>query len=516
MVRKSGCLFLPHPMPPRMDPEMRGIRRTIPWVLVVLFWLPGLSLDLTGSWEAKVGILPEPRLSRVSFTMEIADPGFSLYTTSIFEGERGFVEERFGLSGKWGPFSLGTELILSPADVILKSTPYTASGDPADPPLDPPAVEWRIAGPIYRSSSLRLSLSLFGAKLSFTTGHFMEHVLEFSYEDFGQTWSTTCSSNARYLNAARDREINAPEAVILYYADPGKSLLIARETVKGPFEVLPDLSDYTWAARTYLENLAASHAPGLGAVAFEVPPPSREKLVFSLWVPYYMRYTFTAEVPHIRARAVFDDVGNGTHFDEMNIVLEGIGLCCGITAEAELSFSKCRGFEYLKITLDDLLKFCCGIDLDLTVKFTTDHKEVTLDFDGIVLSPNVIIYAEPELISPYVIGGLRIYGFEIRCHLNRCTYLRSLTAFAPYKVEEIIGEDIFRDAEYELIEIGICGRVCCGRWYRFRGYSFFGGPGFMGVTRVGAELTASLFPGFEIGFTWDTSPSFSITWRLDF
>lgn len=503
-------------MPAKMVRKMRTIRRAIPWALMVSLCSPAIALDLTGSWEARVDVLPMPELKRVSFTMGVADPVLSLYTTSVFEGERGFVEERFGLSGEWGPFSLSAELVLSPADVILKSTPYTASGDPADPPSDPPAVEWRIAGPIYRSLSLGLSFSLFGAKLSLTVEHFMEHVLEFSHEDFGQTWSTTCPANARYLNAAREREIDASEAVILYYADPGKTLLIARETVKGPFEVLPDLSDYVPAARTYLQNLAAARAAELGAAAFEVPPPPPEKLVFRLWVPYYMRYTFAAEAPPIRARAIFDDVGTGVHFDEMTVTLGGLSPCCGIGFEAELSFSKCRGFEYFRITLNDLLKLCCGIDMDLTVKFTTDHKEVTLDFDGIVLSPGVIIYAEPELIGPYIIGGLRVYGFEIRCSFNGCTYLRSLTAFDPHKVEEIIGEDIFRDAEYELIELGICGRACCGQRYRFRGYSLFGGPGFMGIARVGAELAAPLFPGFEIGFSWDTSPSFSLTWKLEF
>lgn len=489
-------------------------------LLGALLFSVGLSafpMRLTGSWEARLGVLPSLELEHVSFTVGITNGGLTLYSASVFQGEKGFIEERFGLEGRLGPLSLAGEALISPTEVILKATPYTAAGDPADPPADPPAVEWKILGPIYRSSRLRLGLSLFGVEFSFGVEHFLEHVLRFSYGDFGQTWSTSCPSNSRYLSVARDREVDVRRAVISYYADPAGTVLLRREAVEGPFEVLPDLSDYTPAARTYLEDLAAARAAELGAAAYEIPLPAPEDLVFKLWVPYYMRYTLSTYAPPLRMEAAFDDVGTGIQFVDASISLEGVSPCCGIRLGAELSFSKCRGFESLEVTLEDALLLCCGLDFDVTVRFTPTHKAVSLEFDGIAWNPCVRIYAEPELVDDHTIGGLRIYGFEICCDLGECSYIRAVTAFDVFALEEALGRDIFEGGENQYLEVGVCGLACCGGRYRFKGTVFFGGPGgFMGIARVGAELDFPLFPGFSLGFAWDTSPRFSFTWSLSF
>jgi hypothetical protein len=412
---------------------------------------------------------------------------------------------------------LGGEALISPVDVVLKSTPYTAAGAPAEPPTNPPDVEWKILGPIYRSSFLEAGVSLLGVDFSFRVDHFLETILQFSYRDFGQSWSTTCPSNSRYLIVARDREIDVPQVVVSFYADPSKTQLIRRETVEGPFEVLPDLSDYTAAARTYLQNWAAARASELGAAAYDIPNPEQKDLVFKLWVPYYMRYTFTTYAPPFRAEAIFDDVGTGIQFTEAKLTLEELSLCCGIRAGAELSFTKCRGFEYLEIRLMDALKFCCGLDFDVTLRFTQNHKAVSLEFDGITWKPCVKIYAEPELIDGFTIGGLSVYGFEICCDFGDCSYAKVVTAFDVYALEEILGQDIFKDDEFQYLEVGVCGRACCGEIYQFKGFIYFQESGsFMGITRVGAELSVPLFPGFSFGFAWDTSPYFSFSWSLSF
>ena len=472
---------------------------------------------LTGSWEAHVDVIPDIELSYVKFTLGITTQDITLSTTSVFDGARGFTEERLGLEGHVGPLSLAGEALISPIDVVLKSTPYTIAGDPANPPADPPAVEWKILGPIYRWAYLRFGISLAGADFSFKIEHFLEHVLEFSYGDFGQSWSATCSPNLRYLLVSRDREVDVPRVTISYYVDAAKTVLLKREMVEGPFEVLPDLSDYTPAARTYLENLATARATELGAAAFDIPLPQTDDLVFKLWVPHYMRYTFTAEYPPFKASFMFDDVSTGIQFVRATVSLDDFQPCCGIGVSAELSFTKCRGFEYLKITLEDALKFCCGLDFDITIHFTPTHKTVSLDFDGVLWKPCVKVYVEPAFADGFTITGLYIYGFELRCEFGDCSYAKFLTAFDVAALEEILGEDIFQGDEYEYLEVGVCGQACCGGRYQFKGFIFFQESGsFMGITRVGAELTFPLFPGFTFGFKWDTSPLFSFTWRLSF
>ncbi len=493
------------------------MRRIFSGAFALLLGGSTFALSLTGSWEARVDVLPSLELSYISFTIGVTNREFTLYTTSVFEWDEGFTEEHFGLFGQLGPFSLAGEALIAPGDVVLKSTPYTAAGDPAAPPLDPPAVEWKILGPIYRSAYLRFGIALFGVDFSFKIEHFLEHVLEFPYGDFSQTWSSTCPSNSRYLIASRDREIDVPRVIISYYADAAKTTLIRREAVEGPFEVLPDLSDYTPTAKTYLQNRAAARAAELGAAAFEIPAPTTSELVFKLWVPYYMRYTFATHAPPFRAEAVFDDVGTGIQFVEATLSLEEISPCCGIGIGAKLSFTKCRGFEYLEIRLKDALRVCCGLDFDVTLRFTPTHKTVSLEFDGFTWKPCVKIYAEPEFIDDYTIGGLNIYGFEICCDLGDCSYAKIVTAFDVFALEEILGEDIFQGDEFQYLEVGVCGEACCGQVYQFKGFIFFQESGsFMGITRVGAELAFPLFRGFSFGFRWDTSPLFSFTWTLSF
>lgn len=493
------------------------MRKILLGAFILFCGVSGLSMRLTGSWEAHVDILPSIELSYISFTTGITNRDFTFYTTSVFEGERGFTEERFGLRGRWGPFFLAGEALISPTEAILKSTPYTATGGPADPPADPPAVEWKILGPIYRSSFLQLELSLLGVDFSFKVEHFLEHILEFSHNDFGADWSTSCYSNSRFLLVARDREVDVPRVVISYYLDAAKTILLKREAVEGPFEVLPDLSDYTPAARTYLQNLAAARAAELGAAAYEIPLPDVQDLAFKLWVPYYMKYTFATYSPPLRLEAVFDDVGTGIQFAEASITLEDVSPCCGMRVQAELTISKCWGFESLEITLKDAFLSCCGLDFDITVRFTPTHKFVSLDFDGIVWKPCIKIYAEPELIDDYTIGGLNIYGFEICCDFGECSYAKVVTAFDVFALEEALGEDIFEDDEYQYLEVGICGPACCGGFYQFKGFIFFQESGsFMGITRVGAELSFPLFSNFTFGFKWDTSPYFSFTWSLSY
>jgi|GEM_PF-2074848 hypothetical protein len=493
--------------------------RKIPVGVLVIFAisLACLATRLTGSWEAHVDVIPNIELSYIKFTLGIATPDITLYTSSVFNGARGFTEERLGLEGHVGPLSLLGEALISPIDVVLKTTPYTVAGDPVDPPVDPPAVEWKILGPIYRWAYLQLGISLAGVDFSFKMEHFLEHVLEFSYGDFGQSWSTACLSNLRYLLVSRDREVDIPRVTISYYADVAKTVLLKRETVEGPFEVLPDLSDYTTAARTYLENLATARAAELGAAAFDIPLPQSDDLVFKLWVPHYMRYTFTTELPPFKASFMFDDVSTGIQFVKATLSLEDFQPCCGVGVSAELSFTKCRGFEYLEITLEDALKLCCGLDFDVTIHFTPTHKTVSLDFDGVIWKPYVKIYAEPAFANGFTITGLYIYGLELRCEFGDCSYAKFLTAFDVIALEEILGEDIFQGDEFEYLEVGVCGQACCGGRYQFKGFIFFQESGsFMGITRIGAEFSFSPFPGFTFGFKWDTSPLFSFTWNLRF
>lgn len=206
-----------------------------------------------------------------------------------------------------------------------------------------------------------------------------------------------------------------------------------------------------------------------------------------------LRYTLTTVIAPVTVKAIFFDCCTGTAFDNLNIKLVGVGLCCGVTYDVELDFDK-GGFDYIKFSVKNIAAFCCGISFNASIQFTAQTKTVTITpkFAGLG-DACLAIYAGPVMTGTTVWHGIELYGWKLRCTLGDCNYIEFVTALNISEVEKVLG-DIFLGSpcnEYEYLGLGFCGAGCCGGKYTVDLKIFFGTTGglfdmsrFVGVVKI--------------------------------
>ncbi len=154
-----------------------------------------------------------------------------------------------------------------------------------------------------------------------------------------------------------------------------------------------------------------------------------------------------------------DPFPGGLRFTYLKLVLEGVPLCCGISADLGFAFAK-AGFDSLIATAKGI-PLCCGISFDAEVGFTTTAKTASLKPKWAGIEGCFTVYGDAIFVSN-AWQGIEIYGFKVRCDFGGCTYAEFLTALNVAKVEEILKEDIFQNDEFEYMKLGFCGPGCCG------------------------------------------------------
>ena len=207
-------------------------------------------------------------------------------------------------------------------------------------------------------------------------------------------------------------------------------------------------------------------------------------------MPSYMRYTLSAKWQNLEGTLRFEDCCCGNMFKDLTLKLNDLSLCCGVTYDAELYFTK-HGFRHIKFTMDNLFELCCGIAFGVDVQFGVDYKRVTPRFSWGGISGCVDVYGDLQ-VGGTTIGGFELYGFKLRCDLAECSWLEVLTAFNVAKIEEIFQADIFKDDEFQYVKLGFCGPSCCGGNWDFTITAFFGGGGLFDITRIWLDMNLPL------------------------
>lgn len=124
----------------------------------------------------------------------------------------------------------------------------------------------------------------------------------------------------------------------------------------------------------------------------------------------------------------FVDDCSGIVFYDATLTLEDIALCCGVTYDFELYFTKANGFEYAEFSFSDLFSLCCGISFDASVKFGVDYKTVSL-------TPEIDLGAECLTLgldvgwSDFTVTGIDIDYIGITCEYGDCLKAEFGTAF---------------------------------------------------------------------------------------
>ncbi|MBC7169701.1 hypothetical protein H5T54_02025 [Candidatus Bipolaricaulota bacterium] len=241
--------------------------------------------------------------------------------------------------------------------------------------------------------------------------------------------------------------------------------------------------------------------------------------------PQTQSYTLLALIvtaPPATLTARFSDCCTGLAFMDVTLTLSGASLCCGITHDVEVYFTK-LGFGYLLFTID--LPLCCGISVEASIMYTVAQKTLSVkpkwnglgqacfEIYGDVLWDDVML----------TITGLAIYGYKLRCDFSSCSYAELLTALDVTKIEAILdSEDLFQGNEFEYVKLGFCGPGCCGGLYTLALAVYFQPSGTLfGFTRIGADLGVPLLANLKLtlsfGVTATGGPtSLSVGWVLTF
>lgn len=230
----------------------------------------------------------------------------------------------------------------------------------------------------------------------------------------------------------------------------------------------------------------------------------------------YLEYTFQASAEPITIKTTFVDCCSGTSFHDLTFTITDISLCCDLSFSGELSFSKQNGFEYWKVTVKGLALCPDCVVFDLSVTFTTESKliSITPKLD-LPVDPCFTLYADVDFdVDRYLLSGIEVQGFAIRCDLSDCSYFELKTSLTP-------GDLGFSGEEFEYFKLHVCGPACCGGEYTGEFSLFFatsGGP--LGLSRINAQASLPLTEGFSITIKLDLplggDPQLDLGWTFSF
>ncbi len=226
-------------------------------------------------------------------------------------------------------------------------------------------------------------------------------------------------------------------------------------------------------------------------------------------------YTVDVSVDPFAATVRFADCCTGTEFYDATISLSGIGLCCGVTYDAELSFTK-AGFEYAKFSVDNLFDLCCGISFGASVKFTTTSKELTVTPSWAGIEGCVEVYGDLDA-DEHGVYGWTLYGWKIGCEFSDCNKLTIVTALDPDWYNANI-ENVFEDEEFEYFKFEFCGSACCGGNWSLSLQTFFQDSGSLfGITRTAIDATVPVMDNLSFTISFEVpAGDLSIGWDFTF
>ncbi|MFN3346649.1 MAG: hypothetical protein ACK42E_02420, partial [Candidatus Bipolaricaulaceae bacterium] len=212
----------------------------------------------------------------------------------------------------------------------------------------------------------------------------------------------------------------------------------------------------------------------------------------------YTLITFFAKLLPLTLKINLADCCTGLSFSDALFALTDVPICCGLTYDAELRFTKV-GFDYFETALE--LSLCCGISIEVATRFTVDYKEirVTPRWNGMGQACFVVygdIVVGQEVLE---IMGLDIYGYKLRCDFSPCSYVELMTAFNVTKLEDLLNQNIFEGEEFEYWKVAFCGPGCCGGMYTLGLAVFFQPEGSLfGLTRIKGDASVPVMANFDL------------------
>ncbi len=244
-----------------------------------------------------------------------------------------------------------------------------------------------------------------------------------------------------------------------------------------------------------------------------------------------MLYTLEVSVEPISLTTRFLDCCDGIEFFDFTLTLDDISLCCGVTYDMELYFTK-AGFEYVRFTADPLFELCCGFSVGVEVEFGVNYKAVTPTFSWGGIEGCVTVWGDVQEKTQEVgIDGWTWWGYKVYCELAECNYIEFVHAFDPANVNPYVGY-IFETLtvnditvqENEYVKLGFCGPACCGGTWSVDVTIIFAADAdvdlFFGVTRLLVSTTVPLMDSLSLsvdyGYSVQDGTSLALGWSFSF
>jgi hypothetical protein len=233
-----------------------------------------------------------------------------------------------------------------------------------------------------------------------------------------------------------------------------------------------------------------------------------------------MTYTLSAAFDPFSAEIMFLDCCEGIEFYSASFGAEGLSLCCGVTYDAELVFTKEEGFTSLDITIKDVFPICCGISFDIGVTYTVDGKTISITpkFAGFG-EACFELYADLEYDggtdADLYLNAIRIDGWAITCTLGECNYVKFVSFLSPDNAD-LYG---YPEGTFEFIELGFCGPGCCGGEYVVEiAVHFTQATALFGIDHIEAYLEIPLMANFLLTVDFSSGPpvGLDIGWVFTF
>ena len=202
----------------------------------------------------------------------------------------------------------------------------------------------------------------------------------------------------------------------------------------------------------------------------------------------------------------FGDCCTGFTFRRLELAVEELSLCCGVTFDASLSFTKQEGLSEFVVNIYDVFPIPCGISFDVQVSFTPESKTVAISPEWEGITGCFELYGDVAWNGVNAIQGLEIWGWGIYCDLEPLS-ISIITALNPDKVEDVVDISFYTD-EWEYLGLEYVGPACCGGDLNFTAEVWFGDAGLLfGIQRTKYYLELPLADGVSVFLKgqWDFS-----------
>ncbi len=265
----------------------------------------------------------------------------------------------------------------------------------------------------------------------------------------------------------------------------------------------------------------------IGGVAVILPPDlistsgspccSGEEVTY---LTTFLNWRFRYTLPPWTVTVDFGDCCTGFAFRQLLVAASALPLCCGLTYDLALSFTK-AGLGSLAFTLKGLPLVCCGLTADLSVSFAPDRKSVSFEPRWPRISGCLTVYGDAGW-ADNAWTGIAIYGWRIYCWIGD-VLLEAGTALDRAKMNSVSPLS-FRSGEWEYVGLAYRGSGCCGGDLWFNADFWFGDGAYLfGLRRTRLALEFPAAPGLTL-FTRgmidlsQASPLeyWNIGWKLSF